>query len=109
MTDPASHVQIAEKKDPPAELARGLWGWSPDQLPKGSILVYELDTWYRNGKGAEFMILEPPRMVSNRTGFWVGDVLLADGRVVALVWGPNTRKVSWWSRVMRGWFKGGAT
>jgi hypothetical protein len=97
---PASvDVVIQTKSEPPApELPTGKWGWRASELPEGAILVYQPGTWYRSGRGLEFCFAEPPRMVTGRPGYWVGKVLMRDGRVTALIWGPKTRELSWWER-----------
>lgn len=97
---PASvDVVIHEMSEaPPAELPYGLWGWKAEELPPGAILVYRAGTWYRSGRGVEFCFAEPPRMVTGRPGYWVGKVLMRDGRVCTLIWGTQTRELTWWER-----------
>jgi hypothetical protein len=64
----------------------GSWEWPPDT----PIRIYEIGRWYRNGRGTEFTPCEPPRRCTDKPGYWVGPVLLRDGRVNVLVWGPQT-------------------
>jgi hypothetical protein len=77
------HVPLAER--PGATHARGTWDSSDPT-------IYELGVWYVTDTGAEFLLLEPPRRVAGRSGYWVGPALLEDLRVRAVEWGPGTRR-----------------
>ena len=79
------------------DLTIGSFEWK--ERPKGAVLVYQLGRWYRSGNGVEFTLAEVPQMVAGKPGYWVGSVLLRDGRVAALSWGPKTRPLSWWERL----------
>jgi hypothetical protein len=99
-SEPPASVDVViqtRSEPPPAELPHGRWGWDPAKIPPGSILVYQTGTWYRSGRGIEFCFAEPPRMATGKgPGYWVGKVLMRDGRVGTLIWGPQTRVCTWW-------------
>ncbi len=58
----------------------------------GYTTVYRPNTWYISGKGVEFIFFEPPRRDAGKKGYWVGKVMLADGTITILEWGPLTRE-----------------
>jgi hypothetical protein len=99
-TPPTSDTEAAMREQG-IERPEGEWGWRAGELPKGAPLVYELGRWYRSGRGVEFMLAVPARRVTGRPGYWVGSVLFRDGHVDALKWGPATRPLPWWVRLLR--------
>jgi hypothetical protein len=99
-TKPESDAEALMRHES-AERVEGTFGWRPEEIPEGAILVYDVGRWYRSGRGVEFFLATTPRRVTGRPGYWVGSVLFRDGHVDALMWGPATRPLSWWERLQR--------